>query len=107
MVNVHLLAALGKFGEAFVPVCIHGRYDGYSWAKLPRIGKVEVSVGKELHSGWLLAGTLTCVDSISVTAHASDGRVFSSKVCMAKPVRRRCVGDPRKRPSAAHSPPSV
>ncbi|MCK4658685.1 MAG: hypothetical protein KAV82_04110, partial [Phycisphaerae bacterium] len=82
--NVHLLAALGTFEEPFVPVNIHRRYDGYSWAKLPRIGKVEVSVGKELHSGWLWSGTLTCVDSITVTAYASDGRVFSSKVCMVK-----------------------
>ena len=86
--NVHLLVALGKFDEPFVPVSIHSRYDGYSWAKLPTIGKVEVSVGKELHSGWLWAGTLTCVDSIAITAHASDGRVFSSKVCMAKAPQR-------------------
>ena len=48
--NVHLLAALGTFKGPFVPVSIHRRYNGYSWAKLPRIGKVEVSVGKELHS---------------------------------------------------------
>jgi len=82
--NVHLLAALGKFDRPFIPVSIHGRYDGYSWAKLPTIGKVEVSVSKQLHSGWLWAGTLTCVDSITITAHANDGRVFSSKVCMAK-----------------------
>ncbi|MCK4661004.1 MAG: hypothetical protein KAV82_15895, partial [Phycisphaerae bacterium] len=82
--NVHLLAALGTFKGPFVPVSIHRRYDGYSWAKLPRIGKVEVSVGKELHSGWLWSGTLTCVSSLTITAHASDGRVFSSKVCMAK-----------------------
>ena len=68
--NLHLLAALGKFDEPFVPVSIHGRYDGYSWAELPIIGKVKVSVGKELHSGWLWAGTLTCVDSIAITAHA-------------------------------------
>jgi len=82
--NVHLLAALGKFDKPFIPVAIHGRYDGYSWAKLPTIGKVNVSVGKKLYSGWLWAGTLTCVDLITITAHASDGRVFSSKVCMAK-----------------------
>ena len=81
--NVHLLAALGKFDEPFVPVSILGRYDGYSWAKLPTIDRVEVAMGRKLHSGWLWSGTLTCVDSITVTAHASDGRVFSSKVCMA------------------------
>ena len=67
---------------------IHGRYDGYSWAKLPSIGKVEVSTGRDLHSGYIWAGTLTCVDSITVTAHASNGRVFSSKVCMARAAER-------------------
>jgi len=94
--NVHLLAALGKFDEPFVPVSILGRYDGYSWAKLPTIGKVEVSKGQELHSGWLWSGTLTCVESITVTAHASDGRVFSSKVCMAM-----ASAPPEKAPSWA------
>ena len=34
-VNVHLLAALGTFDAPFVPVSIHGRYDGYSWASCP------------------------------------------------------------------------
>ena len=82
--NVHLLAALGKFDEPFVPVSIHGRYDGYSWAKLPTIGNVELRVGKTLHSGWLWSATLTCVDSLVITAHASDGNMFSSPVCMAK-----------------------
>jgi len=86
--NVHLLAALGTFDKPFIPVSIHGRYDGYSWAKLPSIGKVEVSTGKELHSGYIWAGTLTCVDSITVTAHASNGRVFSSNVCMARAAER-------------------
>lgn len=94
--NVHLLAALGKFDEPFVPVSIHGKYDGYSWAKLARIGNVEVSVGKELHSGWLWSGTLTCVNSIAITAHASDGRVFSSTACMAKASER-----PKKAPDWA------
>ena len=27
---------------------------------------------------------MTCVDSITIAAHTSDSRVFSSKVCMAK-----------------------
>jgi len=94
--NVHLLAALGKFDAPFVPVDIRKCYDGYSWAKLPTIGKVEVSMGKEIHSGWLWAGTLTCVDSITVTAHASNGRVFSSRVCMAK-----APAPPKKAPSWA------
>ena len=48
--NAHLLAALGTFTEPFVPVDIRSCYDGYSWAKLPTIGKVEVKVGKELHA---------------------------------------------------------
>jgi hypothetical protein len=81
--NVHLLAALGKFDDPFVPVSIPDRYNGYSWAKLPTIGKLEVSMDKELHSEWMWSGTLTCVESITITACASDGRVFSSKVCMA------------------------
>jgi hypothetical protein len=81
--NVHLLAALGEFEEPFVIVDIRKEYDGYSWARLPLIEKVELKVGKMLHSGWLWTGTLTCVESLVITAHASDGRVFSSPVCMA------------------------
>ncbi|MFH0979909.1 MAG: hypothetical protein V2A79_00020 [Planctomycetota bacterium] len=82
--NVHLLAALGQFEKPFVPVDIRSSYDGYSWAKLPLIQKVEVAVGKELHQEWLWGGTLTCVETITVTAHATDGRVFSSPVCLAR-----------------------
>ena len=81
--NVHLLAALGKFETSFVPVEIRKCYDGYSWAKLPVVTRVEVSVGKELHQEWLWGGTLTCVDSIAVKAHTSHGQVFSSPVCLA------------------------
>ena len=44
--NVHLLAALGTFDAPFVPVSIQGRYDGYSWAKLPRLGKVECRLAR-------------------------------------------------------------
>jgi hypothetical protein len=44
---------------------------------------VEVSIGKELYSGWIWAGTLTCVESITITVHASDGRVSSSEVPVA------------------------
>lgn len=86
--NVHLLAALGTFDEPFIPVSIHGRYDGYTWAKLPTIGKVELQVGKTLHSSWLWSMTLTCVDALTITAHASDGRVFASPVCMAMSSQR-------------------
>jgi len=85
--NAHLLAALGTFDEPFVPVSIRSDYDGYSWARLPTIDKVEVQSGKELHSDWLWSGKLTCVDRLGVTIHTSDGKVFSSMVCMAKATR--------------------
>jgi hypothetical protein len=85
--NAHLLAALGTFTEPFIPVNIHSCYDGYSWAKLPAIGTVEVKVGKELHSEWLWSGKLTCVDALQITACTSDGKVFASPVCMAKAPR--------------------
>ena len=81
--NVHLLAALGQFDEPFVPVDIQQKYDGYSWAKLPTIGRVEVRSGSQLQSAGVWSGTLTCVDSLAITVHTSDGRVFSSPVCMA------------------------
>jgi hypothetical protein len=81
--NLHLLAALGKFEHPFVPVDIQPRYDGYSWAKLPTIGRVDVSVGEQLYESCLWSGMLTCVRSLTITAHASDGQIFSSPVCMA------------------------
>ena len=81
--NVHLLAALGTFESPFVPVSIRSGYDGYSWAKLPTIGKVEVSAGETLYKSCLWSGELACVSSLTITAHASDGRVLSSPVCMA------------------------
>ena len=81
--NVHLLAALGKFAQSFVPVQIRKGFDGYSWAKLPAIGRVEVTVGKELHAGYMWSGTLTCVESLVIAARTSDGKTFSSPVCMA------------------------
>jgi len=90
--NVHLLAALGTFERPFVPVDLHQRYDGYSWAKLPTIGKVEVSVGETLHESYMWSGQLACVSSLTITAHASDGRVLSSPVCMARtPAREEDV----------------
>lgn len=82
--NAHLLAALGKFNKPFIPISINSCYDGYSWAKLPTIGKLEVKAGKELHSEWIWSGKLTCVDELSITLHTSDGNVFSSPACMAK-----------------------
>lgn len=82
--NAHLLAALGKFVEPFVPVEIRRDYDGYSWTRLPTITKVELAVGKELHSDWVWSGKLTCVDQLTITSHTSDGKVYSSEACMAR-----------------------
>jgi hypothetical protein len=82
--NAHLLAALGRFPEPFVPVSIRSEYDGYSWANLPRVGKVAVTAGKELLEACVWTGTLRCVDTLVITAQASNGKVFSSPVCMAK-----------------------
>ena len=81
--NVHLLAALGKFKEPFVPVSISQHYDGYSWAKLPTVDKVEVKLGKELGKEWLWLHVLIAVESIRITVHTSDGKVFESDVVMA------------------------
>jgi hypothetical protein len=83
--NVHLLAALGKFAEPFVPVDIRGEYDGYSWAKLPTIDKVEFKAGKVLRESWLWSGKIACVERLQITAHTSDGRSFTSFVCMGIP----------------------
>lgn len=83
--NAHLLAALGRFESPFVPVEISSGYDGYRWAKLPTIDKVEVEAGKKLHDGYVWSGTLVCVESLVVTAHTSDGRVFRSAVPMVIP----------------------
>lgn len=82
--NAHLMAALGRFPEPFVPVSVRSEYDGYSWASLPKLGKVTVTAGKQLHSTCVWTGTFTCVDGLTIAAHASDGKVFSSLVCMAK-----------------------
>jgi len=81
--NVHLLAATGKFKEPFVPVSISRSYDGYSWADLPTIDKVEVAVGKQLGSEGVWNETLVAVDSLQITAHTSDNKVFKSDVLMA------------------------
>lgn len=81
--NVHLLAALGQLEAPFVPVGIRKCYDGYAWAKLPFVTRVDVAVGRVLHQDWLWGGTLTCVDSLAIKTHTSDGHVFSAPVCMA------------------------
>jgi hypothetical protein len=82
-VNAHLLAALGQFNEPFVPVDISRSYDGYSWARLPTVDKVQVRLGKELGRGRLWSEVLVAVESIRITAHTSDGKVFESNVLMA------------------------
>jgi len=84
--NVHLLAALGRFvppHTPLVPVEIKPEYDGYSWAQLPTIGRVEVTAGKVLQESWIGSGTLVCVDSLGISVHCSDGKVFQSAVCLA------------------------
>ncbi len=81
--NVHLLGALGKFDEAFVPVDVGSQYDGYSWAKLPTVGKVRLKVGKVLLEDAIWSGRLVCVDELAITIHTSDGRKWTSPVCMA------------------------
>jgi hypothetical protein len=81
--NAHLLAATGTFKEPFVPVSISHSYDGYSWTNLPTIGKVEVTIGKELGKGGIWNEMLFAVDSLQIAAHTSDGKVFRSKVLMA------------------------
>jgi len=90
-VNVHLLAALGKFDEPFVPVSISRSYDGYSWAKLPTVDKVHVKLGKEFGSQWLWSEVLVAVESIRITAHTSDGKVFESDVLMAELTPQRAA----------------
>jgi len=81
--NAHLLSAMGKFKEPFVPVRIRPAYDGYSWANLPVVNKVEVTVGKELGKEGIWNEMLVAVDSLQITVHTSDGRVFKSDVLMA------------------------
>ncbi len=83
-VNAHLLAALGKFeGTPFVPVTIDKGYIGYSWSKLPKVMSVEVKTSKELLRQEILSQELACFDKLSITVHTSDGKAFTSNVCMA------------------------
>jgi hypothetical protein len=81
--NAHLLAATGKFKEPFIPVSISSSYDGYSWAKLPVINKVNVKKGKELGSRCIWCETVVAVDSLCIEVHTSDGKIFKSDVPMA------------------------
>ncbi len=83
-INAHLLAALGKFeGRPFMPVTIDNGYIGYSWAKLHKVTKIKVKTGKELLRQGILSEELACFDKLSITVHTSDGKVFTSSVCMA------------------------
>jgi hypothetical protein len=90
--NMHLLAATGKFKEAFVPVKIRPAYDGYSWTNLPVVNKVEVTVGKEIGRQGIWSETLVAVDSLQIAVQTSDAKTFKSDVLMAvlgEPVEKR------------------
>lgn len=88
--NAHLLGALGTFKEKpFVPVLIESDFMGYSWTNLPKVAGVEITTGKELLRHSIQSGYLVCVESISITVHASDGKIFSSPVCMAVSFKKR------------------
>jgi len=81
--NVHLLSALGTCENPFIVVDILSDYDGYSWAKLPIVDRVEVTAGKELTRQCYCGETLVAVESLQITAHTSDGQIFSATVPMA------------------------
>ena len=84
--NAHLLAALGEFPQdaRFVPVVIRKEYDGYSWADaVPTVREVSVEASEVTYSDYMGSGQLALVESITITAKTSDGKTFSSPVCMA------------------------
>jgi hypothetical protein len=82
--NAHLLAALGEFKDKpFVPVTIGSGYMGYSWTKLSKVTKVEVSKGKEKLRHSINCGEIACFNKLAITVHTSDGKTFSSDVDMA------------------------
>jgi len=81
--NAHILAALGQLEAPFIPVEINPCYDGYSWAKLPTIDTVAVSVHKTLGSDWLWGGDVAAYDRLEITVTTSDGRRFHSPVSVA------------------------
>ncbi len=87
--NAHLLAALGGFAQPFVPVHILPRYDGYSWADLPRITKVSVKSGQTVLARHVWDALLVCVKSLNITVRTSDGKTYSAPVCMAEGRRRK------------------
>jgi len=81
--NAHLLSALGEFESPFVVIDVSTSYDGYSWARLPTVERIELEVGNELARDYLWCETLIAVESLELTAHTSDGKVFRSAVPMA------------------------
>jgi hypothetical protein len=81
--NAHLLSALGAFESPFIVVDILPAYDGYNWAKLPVVERIEVKAGKQIASQYLWCEMLVAVESLEIAAHTSDGRTFTSVVPMA------------------------
>lgn len=81
--NAHILAALGQFKTPFIPIEIDLRYDGYSWAKLPTIETVAVSVHKTLGSDWIWGSDAAAFDRLEITVTTSDGKRFHSPVSLA------------------------
>jgi len=81
--NAHLLGAFYKGSVPFVPVEINTRYDGYTWANLPRITEVKVVPGKVIFEDWVGSHTLSCVDRLRVEAKTDDGRSFSHALPIA------------------------
>jgi len=82
-VNAHLLSALGEFESPFIVVEIQPAYDGYSWAKLPTVERIEVKAGKQIASQYLWCEMLVAVESIEITVYTSDGKTFTSAAPMA------------------------
>jgi len=93
--NAHLLSALGTFKQPFVVVDITSDYEGYSWAKLPTVDRIQLKVGKELHREYLWCEALAAVESLEITAHTSDGKTFSSVVPLAVRFDERKMGSSR------------
>jgi len=82
--NVHLFSAIGEFsGKRFVPITVDNGYMGYSWTKLPKVTKVEVTKGAEKLCHSINCGEIACFDKLIITVHTSDGKMFSSDVDMA------------------------
>jgi hypothetical protein len=83
--NAHILAAAGVFPENthFIPVEIRSLYEGYSWAKLPVIEVVKVTVGKELGSSWIWGSDVEAYDTLEISVLTSDGKRYESKVPIA------------------------